>query len=292
MIEVFYMLAILGTMIAPSSRYQPTNPTDNVYLEPVLEIHDPSEWASNPSFVAIEAGDRTEQTFTAELNRLYVPFSLTVNFNVNGYQINSFRAYVFDTTNNGFQGLNLRGAYGFMFYEGNTDLIMQERNAKLISQSSATMEHVIMNSFSSYSQTYGSNLTDLYIRTDFSNFVNHAEITLDTNEFLNIAEPYYWNAVERCGVPKNWYDVIYNNGKDDGYEIGKSAGYAEGKQDGLEEADNAQGILATLFGGIVSVPLDILNGMSPLVIWEVPIISIIFTFLVVALLLWIIRKFI
>lgn len=87
------------------------------------------------------------------------------------------------------------------------------------------------------------------------------------------------------------YQNGYNKGIADGYaQINSQAqqeaydrGYADGARDGNSN-------LTSLFGAVVGVPIDLLNGLSPLVIWNFPIITIIVTFTFLALALFIIKK--
>ena len=73
--------------------------------------------------------------------------------------------------------------------------------------------------------------------------------------------------------------VVYKNGYDKGYSEGSST---------LTPASTIWG----LFGAIASVPTEILNGMASIAIWNTPILAILFSLLFLALVLWIIRKFI
>ena len=112
------------------------------------------------------------------------------------------------------------------------------------------------------------------------------------------------------------YDDGYVNGNQDGYDDGfadgRSAGIGEGYANGVAQGNsqafaqgsaqgysngfrdgangNTGGVLNGLFGAVVGVPISLLNGLSPLVVWNIPIISILVTFLFVALVLWIVRK--
>lgn len=91
--------------------------------------------------------------------------------------------------------------------------------------------------------------------------------------------------------------ITENNGDayHDGYIIGRQEGNEEGYERGYSEGSSDQGsgvILANLFGAVVGVPISVLNGLNGFAIWNVPIISIIITFLFIGLLLWIVRRFI
>lgn len=81
---------------------------------------------------------------------------------------------------------------------------------------------------------------------------------------------------------------IYN----DGYQNGRSDGYQEGYWKGFEDGDSQQDVIGGLFGSIIDVPLQVLRGLTPLAIWDTPIIGIIMTFMFLGLMLWIVKRFI
>lgn len=84
-----------------------------------------------------------------------------------------------------------------------------------------------------------------------------------------------------------------------GYEAGKAVadkqvyknGYDKGYSDGSSTLTPATTIWS-LFGAIASVPTEILNGMGGIAIWNTPILAVLFSLLFLAMVLWIIRKFI
>lgn len=88
-------------------------------------------------------------------------------------------------------------------------------------------------------------------------------------------------------------------GYSQGYEAGKAVadqhvyqnGYNKGYSEGSSTLTPASTIWG-LFGAIASVPTEILNGMGDIAIWNTPILAILFSLLFLALVLWIIRKFI
>lgn len=88
-------------------------------------------------------------------------------------------------------------------------------------------------------------------------------------------------------------------GYSQGYEAGKALadkdvykkGYDKGYTDGSNTLTPATTIWG-LFGAIASVPTEILNGMGGIAIWNTPILAILFSLLFLAMVLWIIRKFI
>lgn len=88
-------------------------------------------------------------------------------------------------------------------------------------------------------------------------------------------------------------------GYSQGYEAGKAVadkqvyknGYDKGYSDGSSTLTPATTIWS-LFGAIASVPTEILNGMGGIAIWNTPILAVLFSLLFLAMVLWIIRKFI
>lgn len=99
-----------------------------------------------------------------------------------------------------------------------------------------------------------------------------------------------FNDGEASGLKKGYYQ---------GYEAGKAVadeqfyrkGYDKGYNDGTNTLTPATTIWG-LFGAIASVPTEILNGMGGIAIWNTPILAILFSLLFLAMVLWIIRKFI
>lgn len=71
-------------------------------------------------------------------------------------------------------------------------------------------------------------------------------------------------------------------------------GYDEGKDAGLREAGEAssQSLIPTLFAAVVGVPINVINGLSPFAVWDVPIVSLIISFLFLAITFWIVKRFI
>lgn len=88
-------------------------------------------------------------------------------------------------------------------------------------------------------------------------------------------------------------------GYSQGFEAGKAVsdkqvykqGYDKGYSDGSNTLTPATTIWG-LFGAIASVPTEILNGMGGIAIWNTPILAILFSLLFLAMVLWIIRRFI
>lgn len=82
-----------------------------------------------------------------------------------------------------------------------------------------------------------------------------------------------------------------NSGKEIGYKDGYKAGYDIGYSKGSDTLTPFTTI-TSLFGAVASVPTEILNGMADLSIWNTSILAVLFTLMFLALVLWIIRKFI
>lgn len=89
---------------------------------------------------------------------------------------------------------------------------------------------------------------------------------------------------------RNGYGAGYRDGKnvvtDSAYQQGKTDGYTEA-MDSIDAGGNA---IMNLFGAVIGVPISLLNGLSPFVIWNVPIVSIMVSFLFFAVILYIVRK--
>lgn len=88
------------------------------------------------------------------------------------------------------------------------------------------------------------------------------------------------------GVYQDGYTVGYQNGNDEG----RAVGYNEGYNAGVNSVTSGSMAVVSLFGGIASVPINILNGLSEFTIWNVPIINILVTFLFIGLIAFVIRK--
>lgn len=86
------------------------------------------------------------------------------------------------------------------------------------------------------------------------------------------------------------------NAFQNGYWTGKNnvdtEAYTKGYQDGQASVGNAGAVMMSLFGSVVSVPINVMNGMGTFMIWGVPIISIIVSFLFIGLLIWVVKRFI
>lgn len=85
-----------------------------------------------------------------------------------------------------------------------------------------------------------------------------------------------------------------------GYNKGYAAGYQDINQGKIDQAyqngytdgaGSTSSHLTSLFGAVVGVPISLLNGLSPFVIWNIPIISIMVTFLFFGIALFIFKKF-
>lgn len=92
-----------------------------------------------------------------------------------------------------------------------------------------------------------------------------------------------------------WEEVAddnYRDGYNEGIAAGRDQGYARGYNDGQASVTTESGTLLLLFGSIADVPIAVLEGLGGLVIWNTPIISIIISLLFVALIVWVIKRFI
>lgn len=99
-----------------------------------------------------------------------------------------------------------------------------------------------------------------------------------------------FNDGESSGLKKG-YSQGYEAGKAVADKVVYKKGYDKGYTDGSNTLTPATTIWG-LFGAIASVPTEILNGMGGIAIWNTPILAILFSLLFLAMVLWIIRKFI
>lgn len=76
------------------------------------------------------------------------------------------------------------------------------------------------------------------------------------------------------------------DGYDDGYWVGRNDGYREGQNSVTSEST----AINNLFASLVSVPINVLNGLMPMAVWNTPIVGIMITFMLLAMLMWLIRK--
>lgn len=110
---------------------------------------------------------------------------------------------------------------------------------------------------------------------------------------------------------KNYQDDLYSagyvNGYNNGYEVGSTDGekkgfdngYLSGVNDGKMQAykeianqDKSLMAFSSLLNAILTIPFSILNGFSPFVIFNIPIINIVISLFLLSLLFYIISKFI
>lgn len=95
------------------------------------------------------------------------------------------------------------------------------------------------------------------------------------------------------GSIENWDEsAIWQNGyrvgRDESTEQARQNGYNEGYQDALD--DNTLAPVVGLFGAIAGVPITILNGLNGFAVWNIPIISILLTFVMLGIIIWIVKK--
>lgn len=117
-------------------------------------------------------------------------------------------------------------------------------------------------------------------------------LNVSSADVLDKATPYlanyFYSAQEDY---QQGYRVGFEEGWKDGDESGYNRGYAVGYQDG-SDASATGSVVANLFGAVIGVPIGILNGFTPFVIWDVPIVSILITFLFAGIIIWVVKKFI
>lgn len=95
-------------------------------------------------------------------------------------------------------------------------------------------------------------------------------------------------------IARNPADVSWQDGYAKGYQDGRDyqapISFEEGRQYGYDEVNASGNLFTNLFGSLVNVPISVLNGLSPLAIWDVPIISLILTFVACGAVLFLIKK--
>lgn len=106
-------------------------------------------------------------------------------------------------------------------------------------------------------------------------------------DFLDYIDSWAANMVVSVSDSAKWQDAYQQ-----GWKIGYDYGYQKGGIDASVEQVGNIGVIPYLFGGIANVPINILNGLGGFVVWDIPILSVIFTFLFLALVLWIVKRFI
>lgn len=107
----------------------------------------------------------------------------------------------------------------------------------------------------------------------------------DTFGYFDSLAAYYASVA----VNSNDYAAGASAGYDAGYGDGYRIGYSEGYND--HEIPNQYTTITAIFGAVVDVPLKVLRGLVPFVIWDTPIIYIITTFLTIAVALVVIKRF-
>lgn len=111
----------------------------------------------------------------------------------------------------------------------------------------------------------------------------------DCSSWLDNLEPILANAF-MVNAPD--YTNGYNKGYAAGYQDVNQGKVDEAYQNGYQDgAGSTSSHLTSLFGAVVGVPISLLNGLSPFVIWNIPIISIMVTFLFFGIALFIFKKF-
>lgn len=129
------------------------------------------------------------------------------------------------------------------------------------------------------------------------------DFSLDSSQYLHVNLSSTFAAGYRQGVLDGYADG-YASGADDvrslAYSMGRSDGYADGYdygyRVGYNEGENAVSegglVVANLFGAVAGVPISILNGLSGLTIWSIPLISVLMSFMFLGIILWVVKKFI
>ena len=120
------------------------------------------------------------------------------------------------------------------------------------------------------------------------------------NDFVIVAKYSYDTAYRRgydagvAGAPAinagYAYDDGYRAGWAVGYNKGKDDGYYSGRLIGQTEVSNVPAGIMTLFSAIANIPISVIGGFGELAVWDVPIISILATFIIICLFCWVLKK--
>lgn len=85
-------------------------------------------------------------------------------------------------------------------------------------------------------------------------------------------------------------EQTFANTYSEGYQDGKADGLTQGYREGQNSVSTEATAIMGLFGGIANVPIQILNGLAPMVIWNTPIVYIIVSLMMFALILTLIER--
>lgn len=117
------------------------------------------------------------------------------------------------------------------------------------------------------------------------------------NSGYSFYEQNYQDSLYSAGYV-NGYNSGYEIGKNDGIQDGYNNGYLSGVNDGKQQAyneiasqDKSLMSFSSLLNAILTIPFSILNGFSPFVIFNIPIINIVISLFLLSLLVYIISKF-
>lgn len=116
-----------------------------------------------------------------------------------------------------------------------------------------------------------------------------------------------YNGLTYQQIYDNGFNSGYSNGVSNGEENGKAIGrqetidntyqgktyqqiYTEGVLQGERNTQSFGTLLPTLFGSLVNIPISVLNGLAPLTFFDLSIIKVVITLLMLNVILWIIRK--
>lgn len=226
-----------------------------------------------------------DENYQFEGGKVYVPYYADISYSSDGMTLDYVSLRVFE--NPSISALASCAPYFFSVSGLGADCGIIEYGYSLFLSSQETCW---ITTIISHSSSYGFNYGLPYFSTYYSLATNTAfeHITLDNNVFLeNFAQYTFYFASSL----QNSYLTALNNAYSNGEDVGRELGYTQGYNDAVSEGGRA-GVVTDLFGGILSVPIDILNGLMPFVIWDTPIIGIILTFVVIGIIIFVIKRFI
>lgn len=116
---------------------------------------------------------------------------------------------------------------------------------------------------------------------------NYNEIIYNYSSDLQTQLDYAYQNGYQQGL-SNGSSINYENGYNVGYENGYNVGYENGFQE-INKSDLSSGFLG-LFTSVVSVPINILNGLFSAEFFGIPIVGVLISFLLISIIIWLIKR--
>lgn len=116
---------------------------------------------------------------------------------------------------------------------------------------------------------------------------------LDSYRCVEFLWPYIQSVtLSTDGTYVTGYNAGYQAGYGDQDTGGYHDGYDAGYDAGLVANNSPVNTMRTLFSIMMTFPIDILNGLNGFVVWDTPVMTILVTFLVMSLVLWVVKRLI